>query len=93
MKTVTIKNLMVPLSKYATVKEDATLQEVAAALAAAQARFDRSRYPHRAVLVLNDQGDVVGKVGQIDILRALEPKYDEVDSRHPTFIPVLRANS
>ena len=79
MKTVTIKNLMVPLSKYATVKEDATLQEVAAALEAAQARFDRSRYPHRAVLVLNDQGDVVGKVGQIDILRALEPKYDEVE--------------
>jgi CBS-domain-containing membrane protein len=31
------------------------------------------------VLVLDDQGNVVGKVGQIDILRALEPKYDELE--------------
>jgi CBS domain-containing protein len=81
MKAFTIKDLMVPLSKYATVKEDAALQDVAAALEAAQSRFDRSRYPHRAVLVLNDQGNVVGKVGLIDILRALEPKYDELDQR------------
>ena len=78
MKTIKIRDLMVPLSKYATVKEDATLQDVAAALEDAQSRFDRSRYPHRAVLVINDQGNVVGKVGQIDILRALEPKYDEL---------------
>jgi CBS domain-containing protein len=28
---------------------------------------------------LNDLGNVVGKVGQIDILRAMEPKYDELD--------------
>jgi len=35
MKTVMIKDLMVPLSEYATVKEDANLQEVAAALKAA----------------------------------------------------------
>jgi CBS domain-containing protein len=79
MDTIMIKDLMVPLSRYATVKEDATLQEVLTALEAAQARFDRGRYPHRAVLVLNDEGNVVGKVGQIDILRALEPKYDEVE--------------
>ncbi|MEX1329752.1 MAG: CBS domain-containing protein [Desulfobacterales bacterium] len=77
MKTVVIKDLMVPLSEYATVKEDATLQEVATALKAAQARF-RGPYPHRAVLVLDDQDDVVGKVGLIDILRALEPKYDQL---------------
>lgn len=79
MKTITIKDLMVPLSKYATVNENATLHEVAAALRAAQARFEPGRSPHRAVLVLNDQGNVVGKVGLIDILRALEPKYDEME--------------
>ena len=78
METITIKDLMVPLSKYATVKEYATLQEVVAALETAQARFDSGRYPHRAVLVLDDQENVVGKVGLIDILRALEPKYDQL---------------
>ena len=85
MKTVTIKDLMVPLSKYATVNEEATLQEVIAALEAAQVRFDRGRYPHRAVLVLNDQGNIVGKVGQIDILRALEPKYDGLEQQSSRF--------
>jgi len=85
VKTVTIKDLMVPLSKYATVNEEATLQEVIAALEAAQVRFDRGRYPHRAVLVLNDQGNIVGKVGQIDILRALEPKYDGLEQQSSRF--------
>ncbi len=79
VKTVTIRDLMVPLTKYATVKEEATLQEAVEALEAAQAKFDRRRYPHRAVLVLNGQGNVIGKVGLIDILRALEPKYDELE--------------
>ena len=78
MKNVIVRDLMIPLSKYATVREDATLQEAAAALKAAQEQFDSGRYPHRAVLVLDDQENVVGKVGLIDILRALEPKYDQL---------------
>jgi CBS domain-containing protein len=60
MKNVMIKDLMVPLSEYATVKEDASLQEVAAALKAAQAKFYRGPYPHRAMPILGDQDNVVG---------------------------------
>ena len=85
MKALTVRDLMVPLSEYATVNEKATLGDVAAALEAAQGRFEHSRYPHRAVLVLNDQGNVVGKVGLIDILRALEPKYADVEQRSSRF--------
>jgi CBS domain-containing protein len=82
VKTIRIKDLMISLSDYATVREDATLAQVIAELERVQSRFEIGRYPHRAVLVLNDQGDVVGKVGQIDILRALEPKYDQI--AHPS---------
>ncbi|MBW2009816.1 MAG: CBS domain-containing protein [Deltaproteobacteria bacterium] len=66
MKTIIIKDLMVPLEEYATVSEDATLQEAVMALEAAQEKIDREKYKylHRAILVLNRSGKVVGKISQ-----------------------------
>ena len=77
MKTQMIKNLMVPLSEYATVPVDATLLDAVVALEKAQAAFDQTKYRHRAVLVLDKDNQVVGKIGQLDALKALEPKYQE----------------
>ncbi len=79
----TVGSLMVPLSEYATVSEEATLHEAVLALEKAQAEFDQNRYRHRAILVLAEDGRVVGKVGQLDILRALEPKYGEMGDQIP----------
>ena len=73
-----VKNLMVPLSDYATVSEEATLYEAVIALEKAQATFDQSRYRHRALLVYNNQNQIVGKISQLDILMALEPKYEKL---------------
>ena len=78
MKTQMIKNLMVPLSEYATVPVDATLLDAVVALEKAQAAFDQTKYRHRAVLVLDKDNQVVGKIGQLDALKALEPKYQEI---------------
>lgn len=78
MKNRTVKDVMVPISEYATVSETASLMDAVNALETVQAKFDPSRYRHRAILVLNESGGVVGKIGQIDIIRALEPKYDEL---------------
>lgn len=80
MDTYTVRDLMVPLSEYATVSEDATLFEAVMALEKAQEEFDHTRYRHRAVLVLDAQQKVVGKLGQIDVLKALEPKYAEMET-------------
>ncbi len=74
---------MVPLKEYATVSEDSTLIEAVKALEEAQKRFDRARYPHRAVLVLDKDGHLVGKLSQHDVIKALEPNYrgvKELDS-------------
>ena len=76
MKNYLVKELMVPLSEYATVPESATLFEAVLALEKAQTKLDANRYPHRAVLVLDDRGHVVGKIGQTEVLRSLEPKYE-----------------
>jgi len=77
VKSYTVKDLMVPLSEYATVSEDATLYEAVLALEAAQEKFEdkHTRYRHRAILILDKAGNVVGKLGQLDVLKALEPKY------------------
>lgn len=80
MKTYPVKDLMVPLSEYATVTEEATLYEAVMALEEAQENFEdkHTRYRHRAILILDKKGGVVGKLSQLDVLRALEPKYQEM---------------
>lgn len=78
MEQVTVKDIMVPLSEYATVSVDASMVEAVMALEASQESYDRTRYTHRAVLVYDDNGQIVGKVSQLDVLRGLEPKYKEL---------------
>ena len=78
MTTKIVEELMTPLSEYASVSQDATLKEAITALENAQKRFDKNQYQHRAVLVYNELNYIVGKVGQLDVLRALEPKYENM---------------
>jgi len=77
-KELKVKDLMVPLSEYATVSIEATLREVVAALKKAQDEYDKDKYRHRAVLIYDGKDKIVGKVSQHDILRALEPKYEQM---------------
>jgi CBS domain-containing protein len=78
MKTFTVDDLMVPLSEYATVSDEATLYDAILALEKAQEEFDQSRYRHRAILVFDKSNKIVGKISQVDALKALEPKYAEL---------------
>ncbi len=73
-----VKDLMLHLSEYATVSKDAALSEAVLALKKVQEGFDKSKYHHRAVMVLDETGNVIGKIGLIDILKSLEPKYDQM---------------
>ncbi len=81
MKTYKVKELMVSLSEYVTVSEDATLFDAVKALEEAQKNFKPDRYPHRAVLVFDKNNKIIGKLGQLDILKALEPKYFDMQDR------------
>jgi len=75
----TVKDLMVPLSEYATVPKGSTLFEAVMALERAQEEFDHTKYRHRGILVLNKAQQVIGKIGQVDVLRALEPKDEDLE--------------
>ena len=80
VKSYIVKELMVPLSEYATVTEDANLYEAVLSLEEAQEKFEdkHTRYRHRAILILDKDGQVIGKVSQLDALKALEPKYRDM---------------
>jgi CBS domain-containing protein len=78
MKSISVKEIMVPLSEYATVSEESTLFEAILALEEAQAKHIKTPYSHKAILVFNKDNRIVGKVGQVDVLRALEPKYGSI---------------
>jgi CBS domain-containing protein len=77
MHTKLAKDLMVPLSEYATVNIDANLYDAVMSLERANEAFDQDRHRHRALLVYDNDNKIVGKLSQLDILRALEPKYKD----------------
>ena len=81
MESSSLEELMVPLAEYATVSEEANILEAFNALGEAQKAFDPKRYRHRAVLVLNEENRVVGKLSQHDLLQALEPGIKESKER------------
>ena len=76
MSDYLVKELMVPLSEYATVPEGSALFDAVLALEKAQEEFDHTKYRHRGVLILDKDKRVIGKLGQLDVLRALEPKEE-----------------
>ena len=82
---------MIPLSEYATVSKDATLSEAVVALKAAPEQFDPTTYRHRAILVYDEKNNIIGKLSLICILRALEPKYDQmISDKRPMHVGFTR---
>ncbi len=76
MENFLVKNLMVPISEYATVKVGTRLIDAVRALEKAQEAYTTSKYQHRAILVLDDNDNVVGKVGQLRALKAIDRQFD-----------------
>jgi CBS domain-containing protein len=79
MKSITVKDLMLPLAEYAIVPVEATLGDAILALEKAQKEFDPTRHRHRAILVLDTDKKVVGKISMLDVLKGLEPKYGKIE--------------
>lgn len=75
MDKTTVRDVMIPLEEYPVVSATATLADALAALDEAQKRLPPGRQPYRAVLVADENKNVIGKLGQWAFLMALEPKY------------------
>ncbi len=76
MENYLVKDLMVPISEYATVTIGTTFLEALQVLERAQDAYTVSKYQHRAILVLDLAGNVVGKISQLRALKALQPETE-----------------
>jgi CBS domain-containing protein len=75
MENHLVKNLMVPISEYATVVVGTSLIDAIKTLEKAQETYTTRKYLHRAVLVLDESGRVVGKISQLRALKAIQPDF------------------
>ncbi len=75
MENHLVKDLMVPISEYATVVVGTSLIDAIKTLEKAQETYTMRKYLHRAVLVLDESGQVIGKISQLRALKAIEPDY------------------
>jgi CBS domain-containing protein len=74
METKTVQDLMRPLSEYRTIAIEANLYQAAQALDQAQKEFEQNPKLHKILLISDEQGEIVGKISQLDVIRVLEPK-------------------
>jgi len=63
MENLRTRDVMLDLDDYAVVPEDATMLDALRALEEAQARLPEGHHRHRAVLVVDGSGEIVGKIG------------------------------
>ncbi len=78
MKSMCVRDLMIPLMEYALVPRDATVLDAIRTLKEARDKLKSGQQSPRAVLVVDAAGKVVGQLGHLDILRALEPGYNQL---------------
>jgi CBS-domain-containing membrane protein len=79
VKNYLVKDLMVPISEYATVVIGTPLIDAIRVLERAQDAYTISKYQHRAIIVLDHYGHVVGKISQMRALKAIEAEFDFTD--------------
>lgn len=75
MKDILVKEVMIPISSYVTIKKDNTLYDVFQILEQNRSASSRA---HRDAIVVDENGDFMGKVTMLDIFRALEPNYNKL---------------
>ena len=76
MKDIHVKEVMIPIPNYVTVKKENSLIDVLQTLETGRTE---NEHAHRDAIVVNDDGAIIGKVTMMDIFRALEPNYKKID--------------
>jgi len=78
MDTKKIKEIMIPIESYATVNQESSLYDALIAIRKSQEKLSSGTMQIRAVLIVDNNNKIVGKMGHAAFLRALEPKYNEI---------------
>ncbi|MFO7964344.1 MAG: CBS domain-containing protein [Desulfobacterales bacterium] len=75
MNTLTVEEMMVPLTRCAAVSEQATLFEAIIALEETRLTEPQDQNSHALVLVMNDDLHVTGRLSRFDVIMSLEDGY------------------
>jgi predicted transcriptional regulator len=70
-----VKEVMIPVERYPSVRDNATLREAIAKIEEAQLEVELRKSLPRVLLVFDEINVLVGTVRRRDIMRGLEPKY------------------
>ena len=77
MKDKKVKDIMIPISEYATVKHDAMIIDAIMTLEKTRNKTLGRKDRYRAVLVVDDKNRIIGKIGYLSFLKAMEPNYNK----------------
>jgi len=82
MKPVTAGDMMVPLDEYPVIDASSTVLDAVMRLTESRRNMESRRQPFQAVLIADSNGNIVGKLGQLAILKALEPNRQVFGDPH-----------
>lgn len=74
MRNTKVKELMITVDRYPTVPKDVSVLQAMKILEEWLANLPPELPPYRAVLVVDESGAIIGKVGHLAFLKAMEPK-------------------
>jgi hypothetical protein len=72
---------MVPIDQCPIVDSSATVLDAVIRLTESRSNSDQGRQLYQAVLIADKSGKIIGKLGQLALLRALEPRSHVVDDQ------------
>ena len=74
-----LMDIMIPLKDYAVVSQEATIREALKITKESSERLSPEKVRHLGILVKDEEGNIVGKLTQADILRGLVQDYKVSD--------------
>jgi CBS domain-containing protein len=75
MKEKRLMEIMIPLKDYAVVSQETTIEEALKITEESYKKLPPEKYKHQGILVKDEEGKIVGKLTQADILRGLVQDY------------------
>ena len=76
VKTVKVRELMVPLEEYTQLDEKKTLYDAVMALRTQQK--EKKANVHTSLLIITQEGKIATMLSMLDIFRFMEPRYKDV---------------
>lgn len=79
MEKMKVRELMIPIDRFPRISITAAFYDAVLALEDAQKKFLAGESQQRILLVEDENGKITGKISPIDLIRGLEPSYDNVE--------------